>query len=203
MAGTVAAIAATVLLFGGIFREGEAAQPTPVAAAELVGNFGVGDTESLIVGLERQARTRPDDAEALTSLGLAYQQRARETADAADLSRSEAALRRALVLAPKDAIVTGGLASLALSRHEFKEALMLARRTRALAPESARPFALLGDALVELGRYGEAFRSFDRMAAFKPNLVSYARVSYDLRSEERRVGKECVSLCRSRWSPYH
>ena len=23
------------------------------------------------------------------------------------------------------------------------------------------------------------------------------------RSEERRVGKECVRLCRSRWSPYH
>ena len=25
----------------------------------------------------------------------------------------------------------------------------------------------------------------------------------DLRSEERRVGKECLRLCRSRWSPYH
>src|SRR3546814_2899943 len=25
----------------------------------------------------------------------------------------------------------------------------------------------------------------------------------DLRSEERRVGKACVSTCRSRWSPYH
>ena len=25
----------------------------------------------------------------------------------------------------------------------------------------------------------------------------------EFRSEERRVGKECVSLCRSRWSPYH
>src|SRR3546814_16611325 len=24
-----------------------------------------------------------------------------------------------------------------------------------------------------------------------------------IRSEERRVGKECVSTCRSRWSPYH
>ena len=24
-----------------------------------------------------------------------------------------------------------------------------------------------------------------------------------IRSEERRVGKECVRLCRSRWSPYH
>src|SRR3546814_18271449 len=27
--------------------------------------------------------------------------------------------------------------------------------------------------------------------------------SYNRRSEERRVGKECVSTCRSRWSPYH
>jgi tetratricopeptide (TPR) repeat protein len=177
-AGAVAAIAATALLFGGIFREGGVAQPTPVAPADLVGNFAAGNTDSLVLGLERQVRERRDDAEALTSLGLAYQQRARETADAADLSRSEAALRRALVLAPQDAIATGGLASLALSRHEFKDALMLARRTRALAPESARPFALLGDALVELGRYDEAFRSFDRMAALKPNLVSYARVSY-------------------------
>ena len=25
----------------------------------------------------------------------------------------------------------------------------------------------------------------------------------DSRSEERRVGKECASMCRSRWSPYH
>ena len=24
-----------------------------------------------------------------------------------------------------------------------------------------------------------------------------------VRSEERRVGKECYALCRSRWSPYH
>src|SRR3546814_12625741 len=30
-----------------------------------------------------------------------------------------------------------------------------------------------------------------------PALVPVAR------SEERRVGKECVSTCRSRWSPYH
>ena len=25
----------------------------------------------------------------------------------------------------------------------------------------------------------------------------------DGRSEERRVGKECIAVCRSRWSPYH
>src|SRR3546814_20128512 len=27
--------------------------------------------------------------------------------------------------------------------------------------------------------------------------------SFDTRSEERRAGKECVSTCRSRWSPYN
>src|SRR3546814_16031779 len=30
-----------------------------------------------------------------------------------------------------------------------------------------------------------------------------AGLSAEQRSEERRVGKECVSTCRSRWSPYH
>src|SRR3546814_19339094 len=28
-------------------------------------------------------------------------------------------------------------------------------------------------------------------------------IEFKPRSEERRVGKECVSTCRSRWSPYH
>src|SRR3546814_14905727 len=30
----------------------------------------------------------------------------------------------------------------------------------------------------------------------------FVLIGYNLRSEERRVGKECVSTCRSRWSPY-
>src|SRR3546814_15681208 len=33
--------------------------------------------------------------------------------------------------------------------------------------------------------------------------VAGAALDLGLRSEERRVGKECVSTCRSRWSPYH
>src|SRR3546814_17236282 len=35
------------------------------------------------------------------------------------------------------------------------------------------------------------------------NISGVVRTQLDLRSEERRVGKECVSTCRSRWSPYH
>src|SRR3546814_2911464 len=34
-------------------------------------------------------------------------------------------------------------------------------------------------------------------------LVANAGTPVIVRSEERRVGKECVSTCRSRWSPYH
>src|SRR3546814_11022305 len=35
------------------------------------------------------------------------------------------------------------------------------------------------------------------------NPMNACRHSAISRSEERRVGKECVSTCRSRWSPYH
>src|SRR3546814_11581717 len=34
-------------------------------------------------------------------------------------------------------------------------------------------------------------------------LVESITIWLNARSEERRVGKECVSTCRSRWSPYH
>src|SRR3546814_9428898 len=34
-------------------------------------------------------------------------------------------------------------------------------------------------------------------------VLNWAAAYHELRSEERRVGKECVSTCRSRWSPYH
>src|SRR3546814_14362666 len=39
---------------------------------------------------------------------------------------------------------------------------------------------------------------WDSIGPFDPDHVSGSR----RRSEERRVGKECVSTCRSRWSPY-
>ena len=37
----------------------------------------------------------------------------------------------------------------------------------------------------------------------KPRRIRCSLVAADGRSEERRVGKECEDLCRSRWSPYH
>src|SRR3546814_3358164 len=40
-------------------------------------------------------------------------------------------------------------------------------------------------------------------AGCSPSRPRDAQVENGSRSEERRVGKECVSTCRSRWSPYH
>src|SRR3546814_18538612 len=40
----------------------------------------------------------------------------------------------------------------------------------------------------------------DQFKELKPGTVPSFKSE---RSEERRVGKECVSTCRSRWSPYH
>src|SRR3546814_4551464 len=42
------------------------------------------------------------------------------------------------------------------------------------------------------------------LTKFSPALAERDRwLVLNKRSEERRVGKECVSTCRSRWSPYH
>ena len=44
----------------------------------------------------------------------------------------------------------------------------------------------------------------DLAAAIRYSTKTVGRIERgDSRSEERRVGKECLRLCRSRWSPYH
>ena len=92
--------------------------------------------------------------------------------------RAEAASRRALELDEKSSVALSGLTSLALTRHRFAEALVFARRARALAPTEPRTLGAIGDALVELGRYREGFATFDELGQVKPGLPAYARVSY-------------------------
>src|SRR3546814_10632884 len=47
------------------------------------------------------------------------------------------------------------------------------------------------------------FKVFQDATAAYNEVVANQLDMTDERSEERRVGKECVSTCRSRWSPYH
>src|SRR3546814_4716585 len=94
----------------------------------------------------------------------------------------------------------------------------------------ARAYAEKNDGLRKFlsERYGHVLRDFARAIAtcvpelskeqlywrldFLAGALTYAMADFGLikrpsgvsdRSEERRVGKECGSTCRSRWSPYH
>src|SRR3546814_8165931 len=46
-------------------------------------------------------------------------------------------------------------------------------------------------------------RGYGGSVPFTTDNTPRGRLANRRRSEERRVGKECVSTCRSRWSPYH
>jgi tetratricopeptide (TPR) repeat protein len=146
--GVAAAITAAALLLGGVFAGGGTPGAHPLSAAQL----------------DRR--------------GNAFEQRARETGDASYYTRAEAAYRRALRIAPNDLPATIGLGAVALSRHEFRRALALGRHALALSPSTAAGHGVVGDALVELGRYEQAFEAFNRMVSLKPSVSSYARVSY-------------------------
>jgi tetratricopeptide (TPR) repeat protein len=174
LGGLAAGLTAAALLLGGVLTDGSAQEAGTVRVASGIGeNVG-----SLLPQLQQQVRANPTDVVGLGLLGLAYQQRARETGDPSYYTKSEGVLRLALRYAPEDLVATGGLGTLALSRHRFREALALGRRAVALSPSTARGHGVVGDALIELGRYQEAFTAFNRMASLKPSLSSYARVSY-------------------------
>src|SRR3546814_12339068 len=67
-----------------------------------------------------------------------------------------------------------------------------------LAQQVARRHAGAFDELDKKRPCGGRLQIFDDM-----RLHSGVADHGERRSEERRVGKECVSTCRSRWSPYH
>jgi tetratricopeptide (TPR) repeat protein len=169
------------VLLGGVVTESRSGGPAPVdpaQAAALRSEFGSADTASLLRRLQDEARARPGDAQTHALLGLAYAQRARETGDAAFYARADAVLRRAHELDAGNVYALTGLGGIALARHRFAEALRIGRAVAAAAPGTAAPLGVVGDALLELGRYREAFATFDRMTALKPNASSYSRVSY-------------------------
>jgi tetratricopeptide (TPR) repeat protein len=154
------------------------APPAQASAQPLADGLGTGDTEALVAKLQATLRANPEDVTSLDSLALAYQQRARETGDPTYYTKSGEVLHHVLQLVPQDLVATSALGSLALSRHRFAEALVLGRRAHAISPTTARNYGVVGDALVELGRYRAGFAAYDTMARIQPSLSSYSRVAH-------------------------
>ena len=144
--------------------------------------LAAGTTAALLGGVLREARAgaapRTAESARLAQRGLELQERARRTTDPALYPAAERAFRAAIRLDSRNATAVRGLAALTGSRHRFREMLPLARQALELEPESAAAYGILGDALLELGRYDEGFAAFDRLVALKPSASAYARISY-------------------------
>lgn len=69
-------------------------------------------------------------------------------------------------------------ASVELSLHDFQKALKTAEAAVAINPYNAQIYGALVDANVELGHYEEAVKMADKMVSIRPDMRSYARVSY-------------------------
>ncbi|TML67317.1 MAG: hypothetical protein E6G14_12805 [Actinobacteria bacterium] len=185
-----AGVAAAVLLFGGILSGSHATSPLAGAIAsaradagrqaalvQLLAGLSSGDTAGYVRKLERRIAAHPGDADALVLVGLSYQQRARETGDPAFYQLSGEALRRASKAGGPLLLITQGRASLANTRHRFRDGLRLARQAIQLDPYSGAAYGARGDSLLNLGRYREAFAAYDRMAVLAPGVAAYTRVA--------------------------
>src|SRR5438093_9586471 len=126
-----AGIAAAASLLGGAFSSSPKVSPLTILAANAAGTperqalgrllsgLSNGDTGGNVRKLERRVARSPRDANSLTVLGLAYQQRARETGDPTFYRLSGDALHRADLAHGPAPLIMQGEASLANTRHQF------------------------------------------------------------------------------------
>jgi tetratricopeptide (TPR) repeat protein len=137
-----------------------------------------GRTGDAVADFQRAVRAEPGSAAAYAGLGDAYLARARDTGDPGFYSRASRAFDAALRREPDDLGALIGAGTLAGLRHDFAEQLRIGRRAVAQAPELARPYTVVADAQIELGRYEAAARTIQLLVDRKPGLASYARASY-------------------------
>lgn len=173
-----ASLAAFAVALGVLLHVNRSAPPEPVSASETAGADASSDAR--VRSARLAIRQKPADPRGYTTLGEAYVQKARETGDPRGryIGRAERAFRAALRRDARDVAATIGLGTVALNGHDFRKALRYGVRARRLAPGLVRPYAVLVDAQIELGRYDEAARSLQRMLDLKPNLAAYSRASY-------------------------
>ncbi len=135
-------------------------------------------TERVIQDLQSTLEKNPHNAENWALLGSAFLQRVREDADPANYARAEQAFQKALELDADNLHAVSGMGGLALARHRFQDAVCWGERGRQLNLDNAGIYGILGDAHLELGEYDAAFENFQKMVDTRPDLSSYARVSY-------------------------
>jgi tetratricopeptide (TPR) repeat protein len=130
-----------------------------------------------IAFFEARAAADPLAFPDLNSLTGQYLQRARETGDVADYQRAELAATRSLEVLPDNYGGLIGLASVRIAQHQFGAVIDLTQQAIPQKPgkDSAGAYGLLGDALLNAGRYDEAGAAYDRMLELEPGLAATSR----------------------------
>lgn len=140
---------------------------------------GVIDSIRAEIGrLSRALEQRPADLRALSLLAEAYLREAQVTGDSSGHASADAAIRRALAIDPQDYAALAAKGWVEHAQHRFREAEASARRAIALAPEAGRNYALLSDALLELGRYDEAVQALQGLLDRQPGPAGYSRAAH-------------------------
>ena len=181
-----ATVAAGLLVTGGASGPAAAAptSPRPVAAvlatSPLATNAPATDRlTKAVAALQDTLRREPTDDQSWASLGQAYLQQARLTADPSYYAKASTALDASLRLRPVgNGAALLGEATLAAGQHEFARALTLTDQAIALNPYSASAYAVKADALTELGHYDQARSAVQRVLDLQPGVDAFARASY-------------------------
>jgi tetratricopeptide (TPR) repeat protein len=139
------------------------------------------ETDLNIQFFQSRVARRPDDFLSYGKLGEAYIQKARETGDITYYDLAEGALKRSLELRPGRAAAASATTQLALvyfTRHQFQDALAYAERALGYGSGRLSPYAIIGDAYIELGQYEKAEAAYSKMLALRGPLYPHARLSY-------------------------
>jgi predicted Zn-dependent protease len=135
--------------------------------------------EQRMAAAQKAVAANPNKHEAYNELALAFARRARETSDTAYYGRAEEAIARSLQLAPGNFEALKMRAWVLLGKHEFAQALELARALNKLAPDDLLVYGFLTDANVELGNYKEAEAACQWMLDLRPgNIPAVTRAAY-------------------------
>lgn len=127
---------------------------------------------------QEDLRNNPDNTNLLVKMGYAYVQKSREENDPQYYENAKDFFQRAIELDGNNADAYGGLGSVCLSEHNFKDALQAGKRALEINPHSAYAMSVIVDAQVELGMYDNAIKTAQSMVNTRPDLSSYSRISY-------------------------
>lgn len=187
----VVALATALLLGAGAVLGGRPGAPPATTGATTAGTATAGPDRLATAIEQAQQRLRrvPGDHHSWATLGLAYLERARITAEPGWFDRAEGALRRSLAeQGDRNPAALTGLGALATARHDFAGARELARRVVRDHPYHADAFGVLADAETQLGHPAAATAAVQRMLDLRPGLPALARAAYD-REQHGRVAE--------------